>query len=92
MKTVDFKKLNDRQKKELYKQEYLRQKNASKFFAIKLYYSSNYHIIHKLEEQEKISQYIKSLIEKDITAEEKARYDKMQEQDLARIREERKNK
>ena len=91
MKTERFNKLTEKEKKELYKKDYERQKKSTKTYSLKLSFSTNYRAIKKLEEQESVSSYLKGLIENDMTDEEKARYDKWQEQELAKIREQRLN-
>ena len=92
MKTEQFNKLNKKEKQALYKKDYQRQKNTTRQFGLKFSKSVDWRIIHKLEEQDSYRQYIKSLIEKDLTEEEIARYDAIQEQELAKIREAKKNK
>ena len=92
MKTEQFNKLNKKEKQALYKKNYELQKSNSKRYTLQCFYSNNWRIIHKLEEQDNVAQYIKGLIEKDLTEEEIARYDAIQEQELAKIREAKKNK
>ena len=92
MKTEQFNKLNKKEKQALYKANYLREKSSTRQFTLKFAKSTNWRIIHKLEEQDNVAQYIKGLIEKDLTEEEIARYDAIQEQELAKIREAKKNK